>query len=375
MALVDYGSDSDASDTEAKPVPPPQPVSKASNTNFSIDRANPQKIQVKLNHVSKTHDDEPAPKRARLTGGGAGGGFNALLPPPKRTTEQAAAKTKAPARKVFSLKTGAEAAFSRESDAELRALFDEDGGNGNAGVGADVTIPDVPKKATILDDEVPKTNGNAFMFKPLSVSHKKKKRPLTSAISKGPSPTPAASGPTETTSIPSQSTTTVPPKQKMSLFSAHSDTDIEPLAPDPIPAPTHQDEDPYDSVTADYATISSQRFQSLSAPQDLDSIATDLNLTTAQRRQLFGRNGNDSSANISKIVNFNTDAEYAANEVLRGDAAAVAQAQHNPVRAIASGKHSLRQLVSSAQGQKEALEESFAAGRRNKREAGNKYGW
>jgi hypothetical protein len=32
-------------------------------------------------------------------------------------------------------------------------------------------------------------------------------------------------------------------------------------------------------------------------------------------------------------------------------------------------------LVNAASSQKEALEESFAAGRRNKKEAGSKYGW
>jgi len=75
---------------------------------------------------------------------------------------------------------------------------------------------------------------------------------------------------------------------------------------------------------------------------------------------------------IVDVVNFNTDAEYAANELFRQSGE---QVQHNPVRAIATGKHSLKQLVSAATGQKEALEESFASGKRNKREAGNKYGW
>jgi hypothetical protein len=35
----------------------------------------------------------------------------------------------------------------------------------------------------------------------------------------------------------------------------------------------------------------------------------------------------------------------------------------------------LRQLLNAATTQKDALEESWAAGKRNKQEAGRKYGW
>jgi hypothetical protein len=102
----------------------------------------------------------------------------------------------------------------------------------------------------------------------------------------------------------------------------------------------------------------------------LDYIADDLNLSRSQRRQLFGRNADPSS---SKILHFNTDAEYAANQEMAHKE--LAAAQHNPVRAIAPGKHTLQQLVNAASTQKEALEESFASGKRNKKEAGAKYGW
>ncbi|RMD40725.1 hypothetical protein DV735_g4402, partial [Chaetothyriales sp. CBS 134920] len=95
----------------------------------------------------------------------------------------------------------------------------------------------------------------------------------------------------------------------------------------------------------------------------------------AAKRQLFGRGSSATTTRTTAAVtvtNFNTDHEYAANQELiaKGD-----QVVHNPVRAIAPGKHSLRQLVSAAQGQKDALEDSFAMGRRNKKEAGSKYGW
>ncbi|RMZ83205.1 hypothetical protein DV738_g1308, partial [Chaetothyriales sp. CBS 135597] len=104
----------------------------------------------------------------------------------------------------------------------------------------------------------------------------------------------------------------------------------------------------------------------------------DLNLSAAAKRQLFGRRSTTTTtatstlATAAVVTNFNMDHEYAANQELiaKGD-----QVMHNPVRAIAPGKHSLRQLVSAAQGQKDALEDSFAMGRRNKKEAGSKYGW
>jgi hypothetical protein len=105
--------------------------------------------------------------------------------------------------------------------------------------------------------------------------------------------------------------------------------------------------------------------------QSLDAIASDLNLSASTRRQLFGRKSGASKHAVN-VINFNTDKEYAANEVLR---ASGEQIQHNPVRGPASGKHSLKQLVSMATGQKDALEESFATGRQNKKEAGSRYGW
>jgi len=87
-------------------------------------------------------------------------------------------------------------------------------------------------------------------------------------------------------------------------------------------------------------------------------------------RQLFGRNSNN-HAEIS-VQNFNLDSEYASNEALRqaGDTF-----QHRAVKAIAPGKHSLQQLVNNARTQKDAIEDSWAEGRRNRGEGGSKYGW
>ena len=98
-----------------------------------------------------------------------------------------------------------------------------------------------------------------------------------------------------------------------------------------------------------------------------------MNLSKAARRQLFGRTGTPaSSMSASSVVNFNMDREYAHNEEVR---ASGEQQAFNPVRAIAPGKHNLRQLVNQVQTQREALEESFAKGKSNRNEAGSRYGW
>ncbi|KAI9876604.1 MAG: hypothetical protein M1823_007242, partial [Watsoniomyces obsoletus] len=162
-----------------------------------------------------------------------------------------------------------------------------------------------------------------------------------------------------------------PPSKKVSLFSMGRDeesgaTPIEPAEgydEDPVPAAETEDFSTFEPPTSDLPYDPN--------PQNLDSIASDLNLSASERRRLFGRNPKQSNSAIN-ISNFNMDQEYLANEELR---ATGEQAQHNPLRAIAPGKHSLKQLVSQAQGQKDALEESFASGRRNKKEAGGRYGW
>jgi Mitotic checkpoint regulator, MAD2B-interacting len=382
MNLVDY-SDSDGSDTEqSKPAAPPNPVTKASaasNSNFSIDRSNPQKIRVKLADTLETngsHEEEPAAKRPRIGGGGLSG-FNSLLPPPKRDSDAKAQSpiAKGPARKVFSLKTGAEPGFSREADAELKNFFaEQDAERGTSSLGTDdeVGIPDIPLRepAPVTSTSQDPVKGNAFMFKPLSVARNpnKKKKPLN-GVAKSPASTKAL--PVSSTTSKEESVLPAPPPKKVSLFSMGRDEEpgaisIEPAEDydeDPVPAAETEDFSTFEPPTSDLSYDPN--------PQNLDSIASDLNLSASERRRLFGRNPKQSNSAIN-ISNLNMDQEYLANEELR---ATGEQVQHNPLRAIAPGKHSLKQLVSQAQGQKDALEESFASGRRNKKEAGGKYGW
>jgi hypothetical protein len=95
-----------------------------------------------------------------------------------------------------------------------------------------------------------------------------------------------------------------------------------------------------------------------------------MDLTPAQRRQLFGRNHKD-NANTN-VTTFNIDSEYANNEVMRQAGEVV---QHRAIKTIAPGKHSLQQLVNNARTQKDAIEDAWAEGRKNRAEGGSKYGW
>ncbi len=401
MGLVEY-SDSEGSDTEAAPAPPP--VSKPSSSTSSkpafqkvVDRSNPHKIRVNLPDVSREEEDqheadggERSAKRAK-TGGGAFSGFNSFLPAPKRAS-QAVSGGQGRGRGLGSgvnLKTGSTPGFSREPEpgsSEVEANSDTKMMSGDVASQQDVadisgshrsdgnTGPEKPKQ------EIPPI-GTPMMFKPLSVARKPQKK-KASLIAGSISSSDGAAHATK----PAK---TAPNVSLFSMSELHTDTrplrssngDYKPLvySAAQVQAKSHSPEpltDPYEDegITLPSSTTHDTTFAPNPDPQPLDSIASDLNLSASAKRQLLGRQRNSKNANSSaiNIVNFNTDEEYAANEALR---AAGEQVQHNPVRAIAPGKHSLKQLVSAASNQKDALEEHFASGKRNKKEAGSKYGW
>jgi hypothetical protein len=222
----------------------------------------------------------------------------------------------------------------------------------------------------------------------MSVGKGKKKKPMA------PRPTVASnemSTATNTNTDASTSQTQQPPletkarKPKVSLFSVSNEAEPAPKETSdgqyqPLLYDGEEERDvamtegayymPPAPEVAQYAPSST----SGSNPHDLTNIASELNLSEAERRQLFGkkgRGGPDFSG--ATIKDFNTDMEYAHNEKLRQQGEAV---QHNPLKSISgTGKNSLRSLVNVATTQKDALEDHFAAGARNKREAGNRYGW
>uniref|UniRef100_L2G408 Mitotic checkpoint regulator, MAD2B-interacting-domain-containing protein n=1 Tax=Colletotrichum fructicola (strain Nara gc5) TaxID=1213859 RepID=L2G408_COLFN len=342
MGLVDY-SESSGSEDEAPPQPTVAKPAAAGTTAKKpfqkvVDRSNPGKIVVNL---PSAKPDEPTASNDE--------------PPAKRAQTKAApaqsSSSSSSSRPVFQLKTGAEPGFSRDRG---DGAGSSDGGGLNLPAPKAAAQPSIPQG--MKPEEEVKLVGKPMMFRPLSVARKPKKKTPSSV-------TPTASK-TEPAKAPEQASKEV-------------------SAPAPAPAPkkhsaaaaplfeTQQDES---NGYADYASQMNYPLPS-TAPTNsnsLDNIADDLNLSAAARRELFGRQkGGANPQTASRVINFNTDEEYKHNEELR---AAGQQQIHNPVRSIAPGKHSLRQLVNQVQTQREALEESFAKGKSNRKEASSRYG-
>ncbi|KAK8049933.1 hypothetical protein PG994_011663 [Apiospora phragmitis] len=405
MALVDYSDSDSDSETVTKPTPPPastakQPVQKV------VDRSNPRKIVVSLPGAATTSNgskstaengDEPPVKRAKTGGGGgAFSGFASFLPPPKNAGKAASvassAAKSAPRRPGVNLKTGAAPGFSRDTDQN-----DEDGEGGSTSSQQQQSQPTIPAGQKPADEV--KLVGKPMMFKPLSVSRKPVKKKNSSMVAKTTTTTTAKSSlatetPSQTESQPVPESAEPPKKKKkISLFSvAHDEpadaTPVSTGAYEPMFATTEETAET--ESAAAFAAYDAQHGASYhpdtaaaaaatttaSSSASLDTLAAGMNLSKAARRELFGRSGapdaSSAAASSSRIIDFNTDKEYAHNEELR---ASGEQQTFNPVRAIAPGKHSLRQLVTQVHNQRDALEESFAKGKSNQREAGSRYGW
>ena len=361
MALVAY-SDSEGSDTEA---PPPPTLSKSSaikNSNGpGFQKVEPRKIKVDLPTVlpqpSNERNEEPPAKRTKTTG--AFSGFNSLLPAPKKAAQSGP-------RPGVSLKTSSEAAFSRSPVEAVDQVGEERTDDGVDGV----------KSAPAVQKEEPKIVGKATKFKPLSVGNKKKTAKKSKLVDENDNRvvdevTSRHTAPTRQEERGKEAEAPPPPKPKRSLFSV-------PQAEETTPAPPATGV--YESLTTESQADEKQNPTLAQAeqtpdpalatnPNSLHSLTSDLNLTPAQRRQIFGRHGKGGDVNIT---HFNMDNEYAANEQLRQAGEVV---EHRAVKSIAPGKHSLQQLVNNARSQREGLEDKWAEGRRERGEAGRGYGW
>jgi hypothetical protein len=390
MGLVDY-SDSDTSDTEEKPAAKPATTSSKQVFQKVVDRSNPGKIRVSLPRATlkdETTSDEPPTKRAK-TGGGVFSGFNSFLPPPKRAGQSNATLGGGNAAKKgglgvgVSLKTGSAPGFSREPEPEREYVGEIESSPANTNGGSGLSLP--PPRALQVEGQKPAEEvelvGKPLMFKPLSVSRKpaKKKKVISGAVPATVSAAPAT---------PEPKNEKLASKPKVSLFSMSTETEKEQLpagngeyqpmmleveeAHEEEEADSFGLEPSYEDYTPTTSHIALPAVPTPPVSQSLDDIAGDLKLSAAERRQLFGRQKGGRGQAATKVINFNTDQEYLHNEELR---AAGEQVVHNPVRAIAPGKHSLKQLVNAAQSQKDALEESFAKGKSNRAEASSRYGW
>ena len=394
MNLVSY-SDSDESESEqnTSQQQKPAPRTSVSKTSFQrvVDRSNPHKIKVSLpsTSTSTTGEDDiyaggPPAKKAKTAGGGLSG-FNALLPAPKKSGQSAGPTASRGLGRGVNLKTGATPAFSREPEENTATYAPSNEASEARPSNAEEKAKGKGEGEATTENEV-KLVGKATRFMPLSVAKKAQKKRKTTGVGSA----------AQTSHVPAQVISSAseikpPPKPKVSLFSIAYDEEEKssnsaesagayvPLLQDPEQGEgageehhniQHDQQHTQGTYRQREPTISTDS----SGAQSLDAIAADLNLSAAARRQLFGRQGGKLAKDFSavNVINFNTDKEYAHNEELRAKGETV---QHNPVKAIAPGKHSLQQLVNVASSQREALEEHFASGRRNKKEAGNKYGW
>ncbi|EQB52998.1 hypothetical protein CGLO_07317 [Colletotrichum gloeosporioides Cg-14] len=361
MGLVDY-SESSGSEDEAPPQPTvARPVAgTTAKKPFQkvVDRSNPGKIVVNLPSAKPEEPpasiDEPPAKRARTAGGGRFSGFNSFLPHQERGQGNTCAE--------------------QQQQQQQQLVTPRDGGL-NLPAPKAAAQPSIPQG--MKPEEEVKLVGKPMMFRPLSVARKPKKKTASSVTPSASKIEPAKAPEPAPKEVPAPAPAPAP--KKVSLFS------IEPEETPTDPTPTTSGGGAYEPLFetqqdesngyADYASQMNYPAPS-TAPTDsnsLDNIADDLNLSAAARRELFGRQkGGANPQTASRVINFNTDEEYKHNEELR---AAGQQQIHNPVRSIAPGKHSLRQLVNQVQTQREALEESFAKGKSNRKEASSRYGW
>lgn len=348
MALVNYSdSESETESPAAAPAPKTAPSAKP-----AFQKAAPGKIKVDLPSLKPEPGQEgnhstdgPPAKRART--GGAFSGFNSLLPAPKRAAQSAP-------KAGINLKTSSEAAFSREKPT-IPARDEEPAARD--GDGQEEQRKDAPP-------EEPKLVGKATKFLPLSVANKKRKKP----ISKPPPVAERADSADDgqhsrmakavTEKVAKEAEAM--PKPRRSLFSMQQEED---------PAPVQASGGEYEPLLAQEGRAylpeeieqpaTQQPVANAPNANSLEAAAADLNLTPAQRRQLFGRKGGKDM----NVTHFNMDSEYASNEQMRQAGEVV---EHRNVKAIAPGKHSLQQLVNNAKTQGEALEDKWAEGRRNK---------
>ena len=400
MNLVNY-SDSEGSDSDAGPSasrPAPKAAAKAT---AKLVNPGTNKIKVNLSSLTSADDKDEAqdarPAKRQRTGGGLN--IDAFLPPPKQPAKQLANEGTFATKKVagkglgrgVNLKTGAEPAFTRseatsnlELDSEPRDIKDviaelrrgrmpQSPSTANEGTDAKEASPSTTQNVKLV--------GNAMRFKPKSVARGpvKKKTVMPAAPQPIPSAQPAKAVTASTASRgirPSPAPTPVakaPTKAKVSLFSmeATDTTSNEPAVDDDVDMADLPDEafENTPQINPD------QAYEAAPAHAAAPSAVDGLNLSASEMRQLFGRKagkGQMPDMDSIRMVNFNADDQYAANEEFRAKGESV---QHNPVRGIAPGKHSLKQLVNAAATQADALEEHFAQGKRNQKEAGSKYGW
>ncbi|TGJ70012.1 hypothetical protein EYR41_006009 [Orbilia oligospora] len=388
MALVSY-SDSEGSDTESTPSAPtlPPPKAKSSLSGFlpppskkrklvddtkpDATSTGPRKIKIELPKITPDVDDVDASSssssRARIGKSTGGSGMLSFLPAPKRTGAEAAKVAQESEKKLT-------AAVTAESDSAPRMLGGGIKKMEYAGTGMDFqpTVEDDPETSNFTP---PAATEEVLTKPPVEVKPAGpiQGRAIQPFFKKSTTKKKATTKPTGATKVE---------EKKVSLFSLGSALNERPLAASttltaaeykPLlveeSAPAVEDEVPVEaSYQQDVYTETS--YQPALGAQTFQSISEEVGMDEAEMRMFMGRRGRNAEI---KLVDFNVDKEYEKNEAAR--AAGELAPERNVVRSIKPGKHQLTSLLNAAQSQRAALEESFAEGRRNKKEAGSKYGW
>ncbi|KAL9058447.1 MAG: hypothetical protein Q9162_001742 [Coniocarpon cinnabarinum] len=355
-----------------------------------VDDSDSSKIRISLPSHGDDHErslegdgaDGPPAKRPKTSG--AFSGFGSLLPAPKN---QISSKTAISGGSVLArnkgsqsagrinLKTSATPAFSRE--AQQGPNNDEE--DTNAATFDHLTIEQLPSSSAREEPEpndVPGAGTNSIVFKPLSVSRKpKKKKPPAGIENNNSVQLEGKRGAASNLSASDQIHGVAPKKTKVPLFGSSATPSVteirgqagheyEPILDD------EDNPDPEDGENVPVEPATKTPGLETTQSQDLNKLANSLGLSASERRQLFGRGGKPTNAQVAQ---FNLAQEYKHNQRLQENEESTPS--HNPVKSIAPGKHSLQQLVSAAQTNKDALDESFARGKSNKKAAGSKYGW
>ncbi|KAL7267141.1 hypothetical protein RUND412_010282 [Rhizina undulata] len=363
--LVDYSDSESDSEKQEKPTSPADLPPKKTGLSALLPKPKsrklvkdggnsdgPKKLFVNLPKAADADEDGPPTKKAKIGGGGSG--LSALLPAPKRS---GGAKN-TPIATLPEQKSGPlEDTYARPKTQTVNGTLDNSDGNSNSSI--KFITQSLAKKSI--------QPGSSF------------KKPGFRGTTKSSPPKPKISlfgSGASLSSIASSKTATV--------SKSKSSGDYKPImlsAPKPASKPKEESfrfeesayfegRTPEDEVYS--ADDSCTTMVSKAEPQDLETAAREAGLDEKAMRQLYGRNGRDRTVPIN-IATFSVDEEYKSNEEKR--ALGLVEEVKKPVRSIATGKHQLSSLVNAVQSQRGALEESFMQGRKNKREAGSKYGW
>ncbi|KAJ7774880.1 mitotic checkpoint regulator, MAD2B-interacting-domain-containing protein [Mycena metata] len=377
LGLADYGSDSENggdSDNDAPPaVPPPSKASKLPTSKVALpplkQKRGPKKVTIGLPTLNPVDDDfddladeRPAAKKPRLEAGAGKSSLLSMLPAPKQKNP-----VLPPSERVLGGGSGPGLVFNAPRPATTAAAEDEEQSQ----------------------DAEPLTEpSTSFSFRPPSLAKGRANISLEEGAIKAPprtttkvSAAPAVdffslgkTTPVSSRSVASSSTTSLP-----TLSSAPVIPQFEP----PEPTPTDPYPGYYTLPSGTWAAYDPEYYQKFTKKWQAEYNA---HVRALEKGQVKGFEGLDTAA--VEEVDAMKEMEKAKLEmqeresrkaVTRGaDGAPAApniKLTASKQSGIARSRHQLATMLHEAYANREALEERIAEGRRNRKEAGNKYGF